>query len=279
MDTDFFDQPRFSFPDSVNALDPRLKSASAAAPRRASAQSRAPAATPPQGSEVVRRQRELFTPLVEADALYLFHPVPGKNLDPSPPGAVLRPATLVAGDTRFARAFAAVWYQIPEIDRRHILGYWHAPISRKTLDEAYRERPRSPCPRIVLTAQSEPLESRVVSADGCALTFPDALLVGESERLHFAIARALAQVYRYAAREHYPLKQQLLDDPYEAWECGRGRRASQGKQDAKWEELQREYQQAYDNAVTVVLTRWGFTGPVIDSSQVGAATPAAQAKP
>ena len=118
-----------------------------------------------------------------------------------------------------------------------------------------------------------------MSAAGCALTFPDVLLVGEPEHLKFAIARALAQVHRYAAREHYPLKQRLLDDPYEAWEGGRGRRAGQGKQDAKWEELQQEYQRVYDCAVAAVLARWGFRLPLNDPPTAGAAAPAAQAKP
>jgi hypothetical protein len=53
----------------------------------------------------------------------------------------------------------------------------------------------------------------VVSAAGCALTFPDALLAAEPEHLQFAIARALAQVHRYAAGEHYPLEEQMIDDP------------------------------------------------------------------
>jgi hypothetical protein len=54
----------------------------------------------------------------------------------------------------------------------------------------------------------------------------------------------------------------MIDDPYEAWERRPGRRTGQRKRDAKLEELQREYQQAYDSAVAVVLTRWGFRLPL-----------------
>jgi hypothetical protein len=68
---------------------------------------------------------------------------------------------------------------------------------------------------MVLTEQAAPPEPGVVSAAGCALTFPDILLAGEPERLHFAIAWALAQVYRYATRAHSQLEEQLVDDPYE----------------------------------------------------------------
>jgi hypothetical protein len=94
--------------------------------------------------------------------------------------------------------------------------------------------------------------------------------------LQFVIARPLAQVSRYATGEHYPLEERLVDDPYEAWECRPGRRTGQRKRDAKLEELQREYQQAYDSAVAVVLTRWGFRLPLNDLPTAGTEGPEAR---
>jgi hypothetical protein len=170
-----------------------------------------------------------------------------------------------------------VWSQVPEADRRRILLFWLTPHCRKRLAETYPQRPRSPCPRIVLTEQATPPEPGVVSAAGCALTFPDVLLVGEPEHLQYAIARALAQVHRYAAGEHYSLEEQMIDDPYEAWERRPGRRTGQRKRDAKLEELQREYQRAYDSAVAAVLTRWGFRLPPNDPPTAG--TEGAEARP
>jgi hypothetical protein len=225
---------------------------------------------------MVPNRRESFTPLEEEDGLYLFHPSPEGNQDSSSPGAVGRPATLAAGEARFARDFAAVWFRAPEADRRRLLLFWLKPHCLKRLAKMYPQRPRCPCPRIVLTEQVAPPEPGVVSAGGCALIFPDVLLAGEPERLQFAIARALAQVSRYATGEHYSLEEQMIDDPYEAWERRPGRRSGQRKRDAKLEELQREYQQAYDSAVVAVLTRWGFTSPVNNSSPAGAAAPEAQ---
>jgi hypothetical protein len=83
MDFDILDRSRFSFPDQRNALGPRHQSVKGTTRQRRSLQSRPQAETPSKVVDRVPDRRESFTPLVEEDRLYLFHPLPERRQDTS----------------------------------------------------------------------------------------------------------------------------------------------------------------------------------------------------
>jgi hypothetical protein len=161
----------------------------------------------------------------------------------------LPPAPARAADA-FKAAFTGVWNKIPTWDRHRLLAFWRPTGEKSAQEPLIRVLPARLCPN----------EEVVFDEAGAELGFPMVLLE-DPQRLAGMIARTLADVLRFATREHYRLIRSHFDEPVERWEKEQGREVSFEEREAKLDEQEKEFHAAYEARMCEILAGWGFDGP------------------
>jgi hypothetical protein len=156
----------------------------------------------------------------------------------------------------FGEAFRAVWAAIPAADRRCMLDYWRGPRPFPW-DLNLGPPPRHiPVIQILLDPGPGPLTAAVCAELGFELTFPDALIVDEPDRLPGEIVRVLLQTHRYASGRHWELNWDMIEEPLEQWEQEQGGDASDEARDRKRDGLEEAFLRVHHAEVAELLTRW-----------------------
>jgi hypothetical protein len=169
-------------------------------------------------------------------------------------------AQAVAVAETFRGAFLSVWHRIPEVDRQGLLAYWRGRPDR--LLRAGPASPRGAAPRIrIATGVSWSASDSACKRFGAALTFPLALIAERPEQLSPVIARALAEVHRYATRRHWGLILDRIEDPLARWERWRGKRADDASREAKLDLLEKAYLREYEADLVRIVREWGIEEP------------------
>jgi hypothetical protein len=204
--------------------------------------------------------------LVRTDRLYVrVAPMPG------PRQVEVTADQAAALAQAFGDSFRAVWAAIPAADRRCMLDYWRGPRPWPW-DFNLGPPPRHvPVIQILVDPGPGPLTEAVCDQLGFELTFPDALVANQSERLGGEIVRALMQTHRYASGRHWTLNWSMIEGPFEQWEKEQGGDVSDDARDRKLDELEGALLRVHHAEVAELLFRWQG-GP----SQPEAAVPEAR---
>jgi hypothetical protein len=173
-----------------------------------------------------------------------------------PPPSVPDAQVKVVEDT-FRTAFIDVWSHLPPCDRRLLRAYWHNQPNIVGHDDLRPWSSSRPQIRVVDGDSWSP-SFQVCNELGSRLNFPFSLVVEQPALLPFVIARALAEVSRYASRRHWALIQELIEEPLARWERRQGKRIDDARRDAKLDRLERAHQQAYEKEIAAILDGWGL---------------------
>jgi hypothetical protein len=193
--------------------------------------------------------------LVESDGLYLY----------------VRECDWMTDSTRkdmagvFRVSFVAVWQRIPVESRHGMLAHWHEKGNRSTLK--LRSEPEAAIPLIRIVGSMD-AEVETLWCGG-ELNSRASLVIGPEDRLKHVITRAFALVHRFATREHGSLIEELVDDPFEAWEEIQGPDVSEEECQRKWTELTDVFAAEQERAIDSVLTTWGFDSRGTPQSLLG----------
>jgi hypothetical protein len=160
----------------------------------------------------------------------------------------------------FIHASTEVWGRLPGADRQVLLDYWQGRPYRSASD-GLRFTPPPPGHRpLIQVTDRAPLSpsSPAWSNLGHELNFPAALVLEQPNGLAPVIARALAQVYRFASRRHWRLVLEAVEEPLALWEKQQGNEAGDAARDQKLDALEGEYLRRYEAELRELLGRWGF---------------------
>ena len=198
--------------------------------------------------------------LVQTDRLcYRFGRLTGEAepcIVPIVPVEKVDPRTKAAGPV-FVRAFNEVWKRLPGSDRHGLLHYWrdHGEFAHPGSTQVSLH----PRPLIQIADVGMWSESYLVcSRSGHVLSFPVDLIAEHEDQLAFEIAKALAQVYRYATGDHWRLVTSLIEDPFAQWEKRHRRAADKKSGTEKLASLEREFLLQHKSVMTELLSRWGY---------------------
>jgi hypothetical protein len=167
----------------------------------------------------------------------------------------------------FRAAFTTAWEQIPCADRQRILIFWRHGPERSLLSDSDRGKV---WPQIQVADLASSSSDHLVDKFGHSVSFSILLVAAPPRLLVSEIARALAQVFRHATREYWPLVSQLIDAPLERWQREEGADATEDEEEDKAAALEAEYLQAYEARIVAILKAWGFEAPDQAAFSVGA---------
>src|SRR5262249_31882410 len=200
-------------------------------------------ATPVEGGRV---------PLVDGLTFRLVPPQTGATSNGS--GYAAQAAAVAEA---FHVAFLAVWGKLPGQDRERLRAYWRGDLDRLPGSGPCAPRHTTPRIRIVADVPWSPVDFRSDKL-GTEFTFPLGLVAGHPDALPHAIARGLAGAPPHAARRHWGLALERIEEPLTRWERRMGKRVNDATRNAKIDQLEVAHRHAYEQEIAATLKVWGI---------------------